>query len=490
MNLRLLMESINLDNGDYNNIPEIEITGLHFHSNKIQSNHLFVAISGYQTNGHHYINDAIQAGASAIIGEEEITGIHVPYIKVGDSRLALAQLSRNFYGNPASKHTLVGITGTNGKTTTSYMLRHILEQAGIRCSVIGTISHIINGKEIESENTTPDALTLQQLIYKSNDPVIILEVSSHGLQQRRVEGVSFDYALFTNLSHDHLNYHRNLNEYFETKASLFTLLKPDGQAIVSSISEWGARLIDLLITQQKKVHAVGYNDTDDMILSNVNLDNPSIFELREGTKMHKVDLHLQGLHNVWNASLAFTTALKMGVNENQIIHSLKSFPGLPGRFEIYQHPTGATFVVDYAHTPDAVYHCLETIKEAGAKRIIHIFGFRGQGDPSKRKEMVTISSQSADMCILTLDDFNGISIDDMILELQQLNELYGKGKGKVIQDRTLAISHAWENAQTDDWVLITGKGPEKYDQSFALPTDSDQNTIEFIHSGKSIQENG
>jgi UDP-N-acetylmuramoyl-L-alanyl-D-glutamate--2,6-diaminopimelate ligase len=479
MNLRLLIQSLKIDNCDYKSIPDIDITGLHFHSKKIESKNLFIAISGYQSDGHHYIYDAIQAGASAIIGEKEITGIPVPYFKVEDSRLALAHLVRSFYGDPASKHTLVGITGTNGKTTTSYMLRHILEQSGIRCSIIGTISHIINGKEIVSENTTPDALTLQQLIYKSKDPVIILEVSSHGLQQRRVAGLSFDCALFTNLSHDHLNYHRNINEYFETKASLFTQLKPEGEAIVSSYSEWGRRLIDLLITQQKKVHSIGDNDTDDMNLTNVYLDNPSVFELSEGAKMYTVSLHLYGLHNVWNASLAFAAARRMGVNENQIIHSLQSFPGTPGRFETYQHPVGATFVVDYAHTPDAVFHCLQTMKQAGAKRIIHIFGFRGKGDPSKRKEMVAISSQSGDMFILTLDDLNGLSIDEMKLELQHLNELNGKGNGKVIEDRTLAIRYAWENVQKDDWVLITGKGPEKYDQSFVLPTDSDKNTIEW-----------
>ena len=488
MNLSSLLNSIHLDSSEI--IPNIQVTGLHFDSRKIDKGNLFVAINGTESDGHHYIDDAVKAGASVIIGETALSHpLSVPYFKVENSRIALAQLASSFYGNPATGKTIIGITGTNGKTTTCYLLRHILEQAGIRCSLIGTVSHYVNGQEVPSENTTPDALTLHKLLHESQDPVVILEVSSHGLEQHRVEGIQFDYALFTNLSHDHLNYHHSLYDYFITKTKLFDQLKSSGKAFVSRYNnEWSNRMIDHLLTQKKTVLSVGIDETDDFILGELVSDHPCVFTLQYQEQNFPVNLPLYGLHNAWNASLTFLTAYVMGIAPQQIKKSLQSFPGVPGRFELYDHPKGAQFIVDYAHTPDAVLHCLKAIQNAKAKRIFHIFGFRGNGDPSKRQEMIKISSHASHQFILTLDDTNGVPLEEMEHQLHDLQKTFGGSNGTVIMDRTLAIQYVWGVVEDGDWVFISGKGPEHYKQNFHLPATSDRETIEFLQLDKKRTE--
>ncbi|WP_209124960.1 UDP-N-acetylmuramoyl-L-alanyl-D-glutamate--2,6-diaminopimelate ligase [Alkalihalobacillus sp. BA299] len=478
MKLCSLLQSIEVHEIQ-NHIPNIKVSGLHFHSKKIKEGDIFVAISGYETDGHQYIEDAIKAGAVAIIGEKNLNDIAIPYIRVKNSRIALSKLAQCFFGTKAKKHTFIGITGTNGKTTTSYMLRHILEKAGIRCSLIGTVANIINGEHYPPSNTTPDPVTLHELIQKSKDSVIILEVSSHGINQGRVDGLLFDYALFTNLSHDHLDYHGNIYNYFEVKAQLFNQLKHEGEAIISNYCDWSRRLIDRLTTERKNVFSVGHHEFDHVNLANVNVEFSTDFQLKVEEQQYKVTLPLSGLHNAQNASLSFMTARRLGISANHAIHALNTFPGVPGRFETYTHHNGATCVIDYAHTPDALKHSLQTLKKQGAKHIIHIFGFRGNGDPSKREEMVRISSNYSDHFILTLDDLNGTDPKQMIIELEHLQKMYGKEKGAVVQDRTIAIQATLKQAKEGDWILITGKGPESYKQPFHYPTISDKDTILF-----------
>ncbi|WP_216828583.1 UDP-N-acetylmuramoyl-L-alanyl-D-glutamate--2,6-diaminopimelate ligase [Alkalihalobacterium elongatum] len=478
MKLSSLLQSIE-DDLLANEIPDILISGLHFHSRQIKKGYVFVAISGYETDGHQYIQDAIEAGAIAIIGDKDLRGFSIPYIRVKNSRNILPKLAQSFFGTSAKKHTLIGITGTNGKTTTAFMLRHILEEAGIRCSLVGTVANIINGEHLSPSNTTPDPITLHELIQKSEDEVIIIEVSSHGLSQGRVNGIPFDFALFTNLSHDHLDYHGTIYNYFEVKAQLFNQLNHHGEAIISNYCDWSRRLIDRLATNQKNVFSVGYHEADHINLANVNVEFSTDFDLKEEGLHHRVALPLSGLHNAQNASLSFITARRLGLHSDQVITALNSFPGVPGRFETYSHGNGAICVVDYAHTPDGLTHVLQTIKKQGAKRIIHIFGFRGNGDPTKRKEMITISSNFSDKFILTLDDLNGIEASQMVDTLHHLLERHGNGKGSVIEDRTIAIQSTLQETQEGDWIIITGKGPESYKQSFHYPTSSDKETIHY-----------
>ena len=250
MKLNMLLKSLSITiNKEH---EDLDIKGIAFNSTKVENGFLFIAIKGEHTDGHLFINEAKKNGAIAIIGEEVMESIDVPYFQVLNARKTLGLLAKTFYINSTKNKIIVGITGTNGKTTTSFMLKHIIETQGISCSLFGSISTIINGIENSSSHTTLDALTYHQLLSDSNDQVVIMEVSSHGLIQHRVEGIEFDYCIFTNLEHEHLDYHRDMESYFIAKQSLF---KPNGVAVVHSTSEWGERLFLFLVKlfQNKRI---------------------------------------------------------------------------------------------------------------------------------------------------------------------------------------------------------------------------------------------
>lgn len=459
---------------------EMKISGIQFHSGKVKKGDLFVAIPGLTTDGHEYIADAVLSGAAAVVGEKELSGLPVPYYRVSNARLALARLADAFYGHPSGRHTMIGITGTNGKTTTSYLLRYILESAGITCTLIGTVSNRINGIELPSTQTTPDALQLQQLLDQSRDRAVIMEVSSHGIDQERIGATRFDYAVFTNLSHDHLNYHKTMDDYFKAKARLFGQLKEQGEAVINSHCEWGARLIDQLLALDKNVQAFGESEWNELELVRVISEFPLKFVIREGGEHHEITLPLPGVYNAWNAAAAWLTARRMGVEPFTIKQALQTFPGVPGRFEIYRHPAGARFIVDYAHTPDGFQQFLRTLSTLQPKRIIHVFGFRGNGDPSKRGQMLEISTAWSDLIILTLDNLAGVEADHLLEEMGILADRYGRDRIVLIQDRTKAIEYAWQQAGADDVVAITGKGHEAYERNFALPAASDRETVQYL----------
>ena len=227
----------------YENDP-IDITGIQFHSQKVLPGSIFVAIRGNLTDGHDYIKNAIEAGAAAIIGEKHIEGLAVPYYRVENARKVLADVSASYYGYPSKKHKIIGITGTNGKTTTAFMLWHILHHAGISASLLSTVSTMINGKETDSTSTTPDALKLQEALSQSDDEYVVMEVSSHGIDQQRVRGIDFDVAIFTNLSHEHLDYHKDMQSYYGTKRSMFEQVKEDGYTVVNTDCPWGRQLYE------------------------------------------------------------------------------------------------------------------------------------------------------------------------------------------------------------------------------------------------------
>ncbi|MCL6606226.1 MAG: UDP-N-acetylmuramoyl-L-alanyl-D-glutamate--2,6-diaminopimelate ligase [Paenibacillus sp.] len=477
MNLHSALKTIVPDS---TSTHDIHISGIQFHSGKVKQGDLFVAISGNNVDGHTYIKEAIKAGAAAVVGEMHMLDLEVPYFRVSNARLALAQIASLFYNHPSRRHIMVGITGTNGKTTTAHMLRHILETAGISCALIGSVSQQINRKEIQSTQTTPDALQLQQWLDYSHDQVVIMEVSSHGIDQERIGAISYDFTVFTNLTHDHLDYHHTLEKYFETKARLFKQMKSHGEAIVSSRDRWGRRLSDQLLTEGTHVHTFGEATLDQLKITRVISASPLEFAIQDGQENYTISLPIPGVYNAWNASAAWLTARRMGINPQSIQKSLENFPGVPGRFEMYKHPLGAKFIIDYAHTPDGLLQFLKTVRELTDQRIIHIFGFRGNGDRSKRQPMFDISAGMSDLIILTLDDFKGAIVDDLLTELRDMAHSYGVETCIVIEDRTKAIEFAWELARSGDIVAITGKGTEAYDQSFALPCTSDRETINYL----------
>lgn len=450
----------------------IEIDGLAFNSAKVENNYIFVAISGTHKDGHEFIQDAISNGASVVIGEENLSSIGVPYIQVNNSRKALGLLANMFYENPTQHKIMIGITGTNGKTTTSYMLKHILESAGISCSLFGSICTIINGVENISTHTTLDALTLNQLMATSNDRAIIMEVSSHGLAQARVEGLRFDYCIFTNLEHEHLDYHENMESYYLAKQSLFNYLKPSGIAVIKSDSIWGERLCEYVSSLNRKVIKVNGTDPTHII------SNESLVLNKRHPLRYSINNRMKGKHNIENAALAFSTAVSLNIEPLDIENSLQHFSGVPGRFEMFQHPNGANFIVDYAHTGNAFSHILETANLYNPERIVHVFGFRGNRDVQKRSNMIQISLNNCHTCILTFDDLNGVPTQQMIEELTSLDPM---NKCVIIPDRTLAIQYAWDLAQYNDLIVITGKGIENYQQKFELPTLSDLHTLNYLN---------
>ncbi|MDN7240765.1 UDP-N-acetylmuramoyl-L-alanyl-D-glutamate--2,6-diaminopimelate ligase [Planococcus sp. N028] len=479
MKLKNLISELSIKNNVDKNLLDQTVLGIAENSLLVEPGFLFIAVKGHGRDGHHFIEQAVENGASIIIGELDRIDVPVPYIQVQDSRKAVGRIANKFYHNPSKDKLMIGITGTNGKTTTSYMLKHIFESNGKSCAVIGTIQNIVNGKTIKSTNTTPSSLVAHQLLAASTDDVVIMEVSSHGLVQHRIAGIEFDFCLFTNLHHEHLDYHGTLSNYFQAKALLFQHLKPTGQAIVSTDTVWGLKLADMLKSKGIPTREVGQTTENDSQRVIFNPENSTIELLKEG-EAFTVPSSLAGLHNLYNALLAYATAEASGINKNRIADSLADFKGVAGRLELFKMHNGATVIIDYAHTPDAILHVLTTAKQLGAKKVVHIFGFRGNRDISKRKDMLFVSSDLSDQYILTLDDLNSVSCADMLSELTLLNDSYGNEKGLIVPDRTLAIKLAMEYSQSNDYIVITGKGHETYQQPFQLSTPSDQETVNYI----------
>ncbi|WP_422123459.1 UDP-N-acetylmuramoyl-L-alanyl-D-glutamate--2,6-diaminopimelate ligase [Planococcus sp. X10-3] len=478
MKLTELLKGVTLLNNIDNTIYDLPIHGLADSSQEVEEGFLFIAIKGFKEDGHKHIQHAIKKGAAAIVGEQEMDGLPVPYLQVSNSRIALGILAKNFYSDPASRKIMIGITGTNGKTTTSYLIKHLLEQNGISTSVMGTIQNIVNGASIKSANTTPSSLILQQLLSLSNDEAVVMEVSSHGLTQHRIEGIEFDLCLFTNLHHEHLDYHGSMDSYFEAKSILFDHLKPDGTAVINIDDPWGEKLNRKMLRKGLTVCSIGRHPDSTLQIASIDMEQSGV-QLNDPEKT-VLQSPMAGIHNMYNSTMAFASAVALGISKDAICRTIGSFQGVEGRFETSKTANGAVVIVDYAHTPDAIYHCLTTAKESGAKRIVHIFGFRGDRDSTKRKEMIEITAQLSDQFILTTDDLNSVSAEEMQQLSSDFVEQFGNNKGSVLMDRTQAIQQAISQSSAGDWIVITGKGHEKYSHDFQLPTDSDKETVHYM----------
>jgi UDP-N-acetylmuramoyl-L-alanyl-D-glutamate--2,6-diaminopimelate ligase len=475
--LKQLIQSIGLT-CSYN----IDIYGLAFDSRKVKKGFLFFAISGNESDGHNYIKSAIRNGAAAIVGEKELDEeIPIPYFRVDNSRKYLTILANQFYEMPHKKHKLIGITGTNGKTTTAYMLHHILNHNGKTASLLGTAGNYLNGEKYESNLTTPDPISLQKMMYDSHDEFVLMEVSSHGLDQHRVFGPMFDYALFTNLSHEHLDYHDNLEEYYQTKKKLFRCLKENGKGIIGAYTNWGERLYQELAEELVSVSSFANKVKNEPIqLKSVNPGHNTALLINDHEKEVRFKLKTPGLHNALNAFGSYICSRDLGFEPQQIIEALEHFEGAPGRFDIIHIPTGAKAIIDYAHTSDGLTHALITARQFIEHNLYHIFGFRGKRDLTKREEMVRISQFLSNYVILTLDDLNGVDQDMMLDELNILSRPYKNVV--VIEDRTEAIAYALHQLKKEDGLIITGKGYENYKETFSMKTISDKDTIHKILS--------
>ncbi|MBY6035925.1 UDP-N-acetylmuramoyl-L-alanyl-D-glutamate--2,6-diaminopimelate ligase [Fictibacillus nanhaiensis] len=459
---------------------DLMITGITSHSKKVKPGYLFFAISGVQKDGHQYIQEAFQNGALAVFGEYPNAQNNDLYFYAEDTKRLLSRAASYYYGEPYKKHKMTGITGTNGKTTTSFLLQHILVSHGITSSLFGTVHHYINSSIINSSHTTPDPVTLQKMLNESQDEAVVMEVSSHGLEQKRIEGITYDQAIFLNLTHDHLDYHGTMESYFQCKAKLFTYIKPKGTAIICSEGTYGKRLItDLSSKNNLQVWTYGKRKTDHFYIEDV---GKNFFNLVHETLQVTVPLPLPGEYNAMNTTAAIAAALDYGIPIKSSVAYLSSFHGIPGRFEEMMLFNGTEVIIDYAHTPDGVLQVLEAArKKAESRPFFHVFGFRGKRDLSKRTEMISLSLEYSDHTILTVDDLNGITQEQLIEETKEAIPVRANSP-TIIADRTEAIFYALKKAPPKSVVIITGKGPESYKETYRYGTDSDLSTVEYFQS--------
>lgn len=464
--------------GQHEQLNDLDISGVNERASSVRDGEIFVAIEGFEKDGHDFIEQAIDNGASVVIGQKALSDLTVPYIQVENSRKVIGALAANFYEHPSKDKIVIGITGTNGKTTTGLFTTHLLRKAGYSVSFFGTVFNEINGQRMDSSLTTPSASMIQKSLSESTDEVVVIEVSSQGLQQHRMEGMAFDYGLFTNLQHDHLDYHKTIEDYFMAKKKLFSLLKPSAKAIVNSDDQWGNKLVDILKDEQIEVLTV--SETGD---PHTHYAFETTVKNRLTINEQTIQAHapLPGKYNLLNLSMAATVLSDLGHNIDQLEEMIKDLEPIPGRFEAYDLTDTVKAVIDYAHTAEALEAVLSTCKAMYPDhRLNHVFGFRGNRDSSKREKMLSTSIQYSDHTILTLDDLNGLAEEIMKNTYISMAQSYSTIEVDIIMDRSLAVKQVIDNAEEPTLILLTGKGHEDYTCTFNLPVHSDKETLDYL----------
>lgn len=448
---------------------DLPITHLTAHSRDVVPGSLFVALRGQRQDGHRFVPEALRRGARVVVGEREVTGIPstITWIRVQDTREVLPLLARRYYGEPDQALHLLAVTGTNGKTTTGGILRSILEQTGHSVGWFSTVGCQVGSRTWETALTTPDPLTFYRLLREMVDMgcrFAVVEVSSHALSQHRIDGVSFDVAVFTNLSRDHLDYHGDMESYFRTKARLFHPPLLRGRAILCGEDPYGKRLLESL---KGSVWSYGVCGPWDLTVEGLSLSlQGSVFRVHSPLGTFSLETILVGLPNVYNVLGAAAAALALGLSVADIQVGVRRFPGIPGRLEVFQ---GDRFqvVVDYAHTPDALERVLQTLHQvARPRRILTVFGCGGERDPGKRPQMGRIAAHWSEGIILTNDNPRGEDPAQILAAIAQgIEEACREGKAQVrsweiIEDRRAAIERAIQWAGPGDVVLVAGRGHE------------------------------
>lgn len=442
----------------------LDITGLAYDSRKVRPGFLFAALKGGNRNGLDFIGGAEANGAAAVMSSwpKPPTG-RLPWVQVPDAREALAVAAANFYGHPADRLKMVGVTGTKGKTTFTYILEQILKSAGQTPGVLGTVEYRWPGQSSKAVRTTPEAPDLQAMLRSMLDAGAthcLIEVSSHALDQKRVWGMGFDVAVFTNLSGEHLDYHRTMERYFEAKRKLFYMNHKRQASVVNADDPWGKKLIAELsmktvtfgLEPEAIVRAVRYDLTDRGM--DIRIAYPG--------GVLPVCSRLVGRHNVSNILAAAAAALALGVAPADIAAGVAALAGVPGRFELVENPLGLRVIVDYAHTDDALAHLLTTVREFKPRRVILVFGAGGNRDTAKRERMGRVAARLADWSILTSDNPRDEDPMAIIAAIAGGFEKESARTYDIVPDRREAIARALASAGSEDYVLIAGKGHEDY----------------------------
>ena len=443
------------------------VTGIAYDSRQIERGHVFVALKGLRADGTAFARDAIERGAIAIVSENPATpDVTVPWATVDDARLALAVIAAAFYRSPSSEMQVVGITGTNGKTTTAYLVASIFEAADIRCGVLGTVGYRIGGETRESTRTTPEAPDVQSLLRDMVDRgcgACAMEVSSHALSLRRVDDMTFAAGIFTNLTRDHLDFHPDMEAYFQAKRRLFEMLPESAPSLINLDDPRGAALVEL--AGRPVTYAI--NRSADITPGPLSFSLEGLtFDVRTPRGTLRVGSSLVGRPNVYNILAAVSAGTALGLSFDAIEHGVRSLEGVPGRFQVVSSAKDeVTVVVDYAHTDDALRNLLETARPLARGRLITVFGCGGDRDRSKRPLMGAVAGRLSDLIVVTSDNPRSEDPQRIIDEIQRgitPDTRRDSGQRLAIVDRRAAISRAIELARPGDLVLVAGKGHEKY----------------------------
>ena len=444
---------------------DINVENIDFDSRKIDTNDVFVAIRGTVSNGHDYIETAVALGAAAVVCDvfPETIYPNVTYIQVKDTNTALAFMAANFYGNPSQNLKLVGITGTNGKTTVASLLYQMFKKAGFKTGLISTVKIMVDDTEYKATHTTPDSLTINRYLAEMNAigaEYCFMEVSSHGIHQKRTEALHFAGGVFTNLSHDHLDYHETFAEYRDVKKAFFDHLPQSAFALTNVDDKNGVVMMQNTKARKLTYALKTYADYKAQILEN------QLSGLLLKINENEVWARLIGTFNAYNLLAIYGTAVELGLENLEVLRLISELESVSGRFQFIVSDDNITAIVDYAHTPDALENVLKTINDIRTKneQLITIVGCGGDRDRTKRPIMANIASTLSNKLIITSDNPRSEDPDDIIAEMEQGVEPQNQRKTIAITDRKQAIKVACQLASVNDIILIAGKGHETYQE--------------------------
>ena len=461
MELRRLLDGVEIL--ETNAPMELELSGVSYDSRAVKAGELFVAVTGFAADGHKFIPMALEKGAAAVLCERR-PAADVPFIRVASTRAALAAVSANWFGRPAEHMTMIGVTGTNGKTSITYLLKTVLERTlGAKVGLIGTIQNMIGDAVLETERTTPESYELQALFARmlaAGCTHVIMEVSSHALALHRTDGIRFRVGIFTNLTEDHLDFHKTMTEYCDAKAQLFRQC------------DTGVMNLDDLyyerIRRQADCRILTYSVRDnaaDLVAKNIQLKPGRIeTDVVTGNEISRAELGIPGAFSVYNALAVIEAALALGIPLHEITAALRQAKGVKGRVEVVPTPgKDYTVLIDYSHTPDSLENVLKTVRGFCKGRVIAVFGCGGDRDPFKRPVMGKIAAELADYSVVTSD--NPRTEDPNAIIEQIVAGMSGaKGRYTVIENRVRAIGWAMEHARANDIIVLCGKGHETYQE--------------------------
>jgi UDP-N-acetylmuramoyl-L-alanyl-D-glutamate--2,6-diaminopimelate ligase len=445
-----------------------EITGIRYDSRRVRPGNLFVAVRGASFDGHSFIEQAVEKGAVAVVGEQGALSQRATAIVVSDSREALAQLAAAFFGYPSRKLKIIGVTGTNGKSTTTFLIKHLLERANQSTGLIGTVQYEVGERRLPAARTTPESLDLQELLSQCVEAGcrnVVIEVSSHALSQGRSSEIEFDVGAFTNLTQDHLDFHQGMKDYFQAKARLFEGLrrssKKDRKAVINIDDPYGQQLVGRF-GRDLPIITYGMGARAEFRASDFKVEmNGTSYRLDAKDKSYLVRLPLIGRFNIYNSLAALAAACAVGLDIRSAVLALAKAPQIPGRLEAVPAKRKFQVFVDYAHTEDALLNVVKTCRDLNPNRLILVFGCGGNRDRKKRALMGSVADQYVDYAFITSDNPRKEDPEAILRDVEAGFE--HKNYEKIV-DRKEAISRAIAMAQPRDIVLIAGKGHEKYQE--------------------------